>query len=508
MNQLNIVSLKIKNFLSLVDVEIKPGKVTQIVGDNGDGKTSILKALDFAVQGSNDPSLVRLGEDSTEVLVELSDNTIIRRRLNSEGRQNVDVSRDGMKATSPQALLGVLFDQSSFNPLELLDPKKRHDAIMASIDLKMDPKTLAAAIGVEEKDLPPLDYTQHGLRVLDQCHRYFYQRRAEANKDAADKKKRWQTYKADFKGVDAPKMQRKEVELRRQSCHTVIAQMDNHIKRIKDSHEVNRKNGEKLQKYTEEQTKIATRIEALKNTEASLEAETEKKVVEMRRELEEQIQKLWADTNRKQAEVKKDLAAETARLETSEQFVKEARESYHTEMEGDAGFVEEKLAAEKELAQLELADKEIDAAEATERSKKMIDDMESEFQSAEAFAEAIDMRVTALGGKVKKDLMTAAEMPVAGLQYVDGVFWVDGVAVDNLSTSATIRLAVAVARKISKKAKVICIDGAEQLDPQTWEAFMAEIKDDGFTYFVTKVGSPHIDQSGVVVPMQKGQVLQ
>jgi len=503
----NIVSLKIKNFLSLVDVEIKPGKITQIVGDNGQGKTSILKALDFAVQGSNDPSLVRLGEDSAEVLVELSDNTLIRRRLNSQGRQSVDVTRDGMKATSPQALLGALFDQSSFNPLELLDAKKRHDAIMKSIEIKLTAAELAGMIGVEEKDLPPLDYEQHGLKVLEQCHKYFYGRRAEANRDAEEKKKRWQTYAADFKGADTPRFTRADINAARENAKNIIATCQAAIDRIKAAHERNSKAMEKVERYEGERARISDAVKVLEKKRDAIDSETEKEEMEIKREFDRKVQALWKASNEKKAMLEREISAETARLESSAKFIKEARSEVIEAMEDDTPHANDMAQARLELANLEADERMIEAFEATQRNREMIAGMEREFQTAEAFAEALDKRVTALAGRVKKDVMASAEMPIKGLEYTDGQFLVDGVSVDNLSTAAAMKLSVAVARKLAKKAKVICIDGAEALDAKTWQAFKKEIKDDGFTYFITKVGTPHVDD-GVVLPMENGQVVQ
>lgn len=505
---MNIVSLKIKNFLSLVDVEIKPGKVTQIVGDNGQGKTSILKALDFAVQGSNDPSLVRLGEDSAEVLVELSDNTIIRRRLNSQGRQSVDVTREGMKATSPQALLGALFDQSSFNPLELLDAKKRHDAIMKSIEIKLDAATLAGMIGVEEKDLPPLDFGQHGLKVLEQCHKYFYQRRAEANRDAEEKKKRWQTYAADFKGADQPRFTRADINAARENAKNIITTCQAAIDRIKADHERNSKAMEKVSRYEGEKAKIADSIKVLEQKRDSIDSETEKQVIELQKELDLKIQGIWKASNEKKAMLEREISAENARLESSVKFIKEARSEVRDAREDDTSYANDMAQARLELANLEADERMIEAFEATQRNREMIAGMEREFQTAEAFAEALDRRVVALAGSVKKQVMESADMPIEGLEYVDGQFMVEGVSVDNLSTAAAMKLSVAVARKLAKKAKVICIDGAEALDSKTWTAFKKEIKNDGFTYFITKVGPAHADEDSSVIAMEKGQVAQ
>ncbi len=71
-------------------------------------------------------------------------------------------------------------------------------------------------------------------------------------------------------------------------------------------------------------------------------------------------------------------------------------------------------------------------------------------------------------------------------------------------------LAVSVARKLAKATKIICIDGAEALDPETWQALRTEIDADGFTYFVTKVGEAFtfgkLDDRRI--KMDHGQVLQ
>lgn len=471
--QINL--LRIKNFLSIGDVEIRPGKITQIVGDNNQGKTSILKALNFAVQGSKDPSLVKLGEDATEVLLELSDNTTIRRRLNSDGRQSVDVKRDGMKATSPQATLDALFDQSSFNPLELLDPKARTAAILKSIDIPMTAEILSAEIGVPADQLPPLDYTEHGLKVIEAAHRYFFQRRAEANKTAKEKRTKFETYSKDLPKPDqTPPLNRAEIQVEKNERAEMIRHERQRITDIDNMHERAKRAQEKVTKYVGEASKI-----------------------------DEQIHKLEAD-----------LMAAKARRQEADKFIESARADVQTDFPAKEPHEKNIAAMEREVQEYELMTKEWEKIEAVSTQAKMVADCEAEAGEAEKFADGLNTTVEALHGPVKKRIMERAEMPIAGLEYKDGAFMVNGMAVDNLSSSATIRLAVAVARKLAKKTKVICIDGAEQLDEHTWQAFVDEIKGDDFTYFVTKVGEPFIGIDPAIpgadktVTMKQGQVMQ
>lgn len=505
---MNITSLKIKNFLSLVDVEIKPGKITQIVGCNGEGKTSILKAVDFAVHGSKDQSLVRLGEDSAEVLIELSDATVIRRRLTSEGRQSVEVSREGMKATSPQALLNALFDQSSFNPLELLSEEKRHDAIMSSITLQIDAKTLAEALGIKESELPELDYTMHGLKVLDICYRYFYQRRAEANKEASEKKKRWETYRVDFKEVEAPVITRKEIEAKRQDLISEISSAQNKAQNLKTIEDENKKLSEKIASYEKAQKDIWANMQALETTKTEIEKDLIIKLATLKSDYELLVNKAKHESAAKEIELKEKISAGQARIESAHNFIQEAKASLKNDLESDSVYLKQKSDAEQALEQLKTAEKTIEAYEATEKSRSMIESMEGEFRTSEAFAKELDKRVSLLNDQIKKDLMSKAEMPIEGLQYINDQFLINGVSVDNLNTAAKVKLAVSVARHKAKKTKIICIDGAESLDETTWQAFLEETKDDGFSYFVTKVGAAHSDLTSTVIQMEKGHILQ
>lgn len=451
---MQITRIKIKNFLSISDVEIKPGQVTQITGNNNQGKTSIIKALDFAVKGSSDPSMVKLGEDAAEVLVELSDNTTIRRRLSAAGKQSVSVERDGASFKAPQQILGALFDDSSFNPLELLDSKNRTEAILRSIEIKVTPEVLAKELDLKVEDLPPLDYDKHGLKVLDDAHKYYYARRAEANKTAAEKKNRWETYQKDLpEAVPAPAKTRVELQKKRDEISSAMAEMREKRSFVMSEHDRSERAQKTHQSYVDAAAKIDLEI---KDLEAKLDV---------------------AKGRRKEAQKYIDSAAAAIPK------VLEALEPYEKSIR----------AAQADINDIDLQMKVWDTVDAQSKTVQMVKDLENEYGSAKKFAEQIDWRVQEFAN-VRSRLMASSEMPVPGLEFKDDQFFIDGVAVDNLSSSAALKLSIAVARKLAKKTKIICIDGAEQLDKQSWEVFENEIKGDGFEYFITKVGEPFPSQ--------------
>jgi DNA repair exonuclease SbcCD ATPase subunit len=475
---MEILKVQIKNFLSIADVEITPGQVNQIVGRNNAGKTTVIKALEFAIKGSSDGSLVKFGEESAEVVLELSDQTTVRRRINADGKQTVDVKREGMRSTSPQSYLDALFDGDAFNPLDLLDAKRRSDAILKSIDLKVTAQALANELGVSLETLPPLDYSQHGLKVLEQAHRYFYQRRAEANKDAADKRKRWETYLADLpKPSGTPPLSRELVNEAIQANERVIRELHGQVESIERSNEATRQEHDRAQQRV---IKWENALVGINND----------------------IVRITGEITKLQSELK---IAET-RLFEGQKVVEGAREEIPSmELESTDKQKEAimKLRFDNEKLNSDLMS--INAFDAVEKSRAMVRSMEAEYQSSQAFADSLTKKVEALAGPVKAKLMATAEMPVPGLEYKDGGFLVDGATVDNLSASKAMKLSVAVARRLAKKTKLICLDGAEALDEHTYRALRDEINDDGYTYFITKVGIPFAEAKDKVIAMDNGR---
>lgn len=486
----SIVGLKIKNFLSIVDLEIKPGQINQIVGKNNQGKTTVIKAMEFAAKGSSDASLVRHGQDAAEVVIELSDETTIRRRISAEGKSTVSVKRNGFLAPSPQSYLDGLFGSSAFNPLELLDPKKRTAAILNSIPLKITAERLSKEIQVPVDKLPPLDYDQHGLAVLDTCHKYLYQRRAEANKDVADKKKRWETYEADLpKTVFEKPPTREEITDAVTALNQTATELEAEIHLIDMENKTAELANTKSDRYD-------VAIEALK-TEAQ----------EVDRALAKHLDELQGLKEKAEHEAEKALAVLKSRIEDGERLLKEAQAEVPKDIKDKAPLLEQLATIRTDIEMTKGRVKDLEAFEAMEKQRAMVKDMENEFIAAGKTSTAITQRVEALAGPIKAKLMAEAEMPVAGLEYVDGGFLVNGIPVDNLSSSLALKLAIGVARKLAKKTKLICIDGAEQLDENTYWALKTEIEGDGYTYFVTKVGDafPGNDH---VIRMEKGAAVQ
>lgn len=117
--------------------------------------------------------------------------------------------------------------------------------------------------------------------------------------------------------------------------------------------------------------------------------------------------------------------------------------------------------------------------------------------------ERLDSVVKKLGKEVPQLLIKEAKLPVEGLEVTDTDVLVNGVSLDNLSTSEQLKFGLEICRKLNGEFKIICIDGVELLDPETFAWFLKEIADDDFQYFVTRV--QNAGETGIVI--EDGQIV-
>jgi ABC-type cobalamin/Fe3+-siderophores transport system ATPase subunit len=454
---MNIVKLQIKNFLSITDVQVSPGQITQVVGSNNQGKTSILKAIEAALKGSTDGNVVRHGEDQAEIIVEFSDGMSVHRKIKSDGTQSVKVSKNEMQAQSPQAFLNGIFESSAFNPLELLEPKRRVEALLQAIPVKLDADMVTVALSPLPVTLPPVDYEQHGLKALEALETYFFARRAEANKAHKSENERYKVMRSDYEALTIPEEPLTTPE-----------------------------------KTAEQSGKLDLQIQQVRKVEGEI---SKKNAVLLER------QKTLNDSAKKIEQLRNDLKHQEANhaiyVTTANNLADEIHAMALPFNLDQLREMQVQVEREKTLfAQRKAWNERNDAVYQQEKR------VEEAFTKSEALTRCLD----ALRGSLKEQIMGTAELPIPGITYKEGDFYYEGHSISMLSTSASMKLACGIARSLAKKSKIICLDGAEALDESNYAALHAEIENDGFTYFISKVGPAFMNTTDTVVQMEKGAV--
>lgn len=127
---LTIVRLDVQGFKRLTAVSITPrGEVVEIRGNNAQGKSSVLDAIEVALRGKKaaPENPVHSGAEKAEVRLDLGSLTI-ERTIQPSGTQALKIRSADPAQPSTQAALDALLGQISFDPYEFVRLKPREQA--------------------------------------------------------------------------------------------------------------------------------------------------------------------------------------------------------------------------------------------------------------------------------------------------------------------------------------------------------------------------------------------
>jgi hypothetical protein len=425
---MKITKIRIRNFLGIENFQPDGlGKLNRIEGGNGVGKSSVVKAIQEAIKSSGtDPSLIRLGEDRAEIMIEIDDSIEVARTI-TRTANTVKVVSDGTPVNKPQAFLKSLIGPYNFNPVEffLAKPRERRELLLSSIPFTIQPDDITGIVGEDcEVDLDKFDYTKHGLSVLEDIRRTVYERRTEENRELIRLTKAVEQDKRDI-----PQIFNKDE----------YADFD-------------------LEAKVSELSAAKVAIEGHERDKAQIETMRQRSI-----EIGNDIDRLKAEIVRQESE--------KARLVEEGKALVQKVESFEPP---DVASMDRLIGGYKEA----------------QRLTNKLEDIERKEQGvaeSKARHEALDSFYKLLGGDVPRGLLAKMQLPVDGLEIKGDTITVKGVDVDKLSTSEQIKFATRIARSLAGELKIVCIDRFESLDKPAREAFEAECAGDEFEYFVTVV---------------------
>jgi DNA repair exonuclease SbcCD ATPase subunit len=449
---MNISLIQIRNILGIKELDITPGKVTEIKGRNGTGKSSVLGAIRAALGVSefSPAQLIHQGEEQGEIVLVLDDGTTVKRRITANGTDVKVTDAQGMKFAKPQTILQSLFAVTQFNPLALLqaDKKSRDErtrTVLECLPLSLDKDTILELTPQLSSQLSHIDTNRHGLDVLNDIEKRVFDRRTDVNRDL----KKVQANIEELKNTLPPEEDRASPVESLDDLRSKKAALD-------------KKREEYLTNFERERRE--SREATIKQYNDALEVE------------EQQRQQKIAEINRafeaKREELTRIKDDSLQRIEEHFHVVStEKQQAYESRMEPITA----------EMARLEEASRNA-AALKTQR------DMLKKFE-----AEELDLKVeagaltTAIDRVREYRLNAVSEFPIDGLSIVDGEVHYEGLAFDQLNTAKRIELAVNLAVLKSGDLGVICVDGCEALDNATFAMLETICREKGLQMICTEV---------------------
>lgn len=139
---MKILKLTAENIKKLRCIEITPtGEIVTIAGKNGQGKTSVLDSIWWALAGTShiQAKPIRKGASKARVRLDLGE-LIVERRFTENGSTLAVESADGARYPSPQKMLDALIGELSFDPLAFarMDAGKQFEELRRVSKLDVD----------------------------------------------------------------------------------------------------------------------------------------------------------------------------------------------------------------------------------------------------------------------------------------------------------------------------------------------------------------------------------
>lgn len=145
---MKVTHVKISNILGLDSLEISPGKLTEISGRNGEGKTSVVEAIKSALKGGHDATLLRNGAEEGEVVLVFDNGYEIRKHVTTD-KSDLRVRNNGVAVKSAATVLDSLRDLISVNPVDFIhaDSKRRLQLLLEALPIELTDAELSSAAG-------------------------------------------------------------------------------------------------------------------------------------------------------------------------------------------------------------------------------------------------------------------------------------------------------------------------------------------------------------------------
>jgi len=463
---MRIIQLTAENVKKLSAVEIKPdGNMVQITGKNGQGKTSVLDAIWWAIAGTSNIQAqpIRKGEEKARIELQLGNagktELVVERRFTEKGSTLTVKNGDGFKAGSPQAMLDDLLGALTFDPLAFMrqGEKDQFNTLRSLVTLEIDPE------------------------ALDKANAEDFTRRTGVNRDAKAKR-------AQAAAIQVAS----DLPVDRIDANALLNEMASASETNADveRRKLNRENAVREIENSKQQ------IDGSKATLPKLVDEIVTTAAATTKDLEAQIAALQSKIN-----ATAELSAQ--RIKTT----RDAAEKLQNDYQAKILDTQAKLDAAPPLPDLiDIADlrQQIDAATAVNNqidARNRRAEIEAEAEILETESKALTLAMTDREEK-KREALSKIEMPVAGLSFGDGVVTFNGVPLNQASDAEQLIVSTSIAAALNPKLRVLRIRDGSLLDDEAMERLAKFADEQDMQIWVERV-----DSSGMVgIVMEDGHV--
>lgn len=444
---MKIINLKAENIKRLKAVDITPdGDVVVIAGKNGEGKSSVLDAIEMALRGKDfvPGKPIRDGQEKASVRLDLG-KFVVERRFTASGTYLEVKAADGAKYPTPQAILDGLTASITFDPLEFarMDAPKQVEALRRLIKLDVD------------------------IDALDAANKADFDARTDVNRRA-------KAALAELNGMEA----KLPPEAERPAAKVDVVALVGEVTKLKDQARADQvlrdriANGETVIATTKNAAALAEKNaqERFDREEAEEKARREKWEADRKRIIDEEVER------------QKTAAAEVVRLENALKALKDEA-------------AKPTPATPEAIAE---AEAKLQGAEGVNRAFALVEEAiakKAAYNALHAESEALTAKIDGRA-KDRAAAIAAAKMPIDGLSLADGVVTFKGIPFDQASSAEQIRVSTAIAMAMNPELRVIRIKDGALLDDDSMSILRDMAKTGDFQIWIERVGDGEV---GVII---------
>lgn len=428
---MNIQKIKIANLLGIEELEFDPGRFTLIEGRNGSGKTSVLESIKHALNGGHDARLLRNGSDKGEIVLILDDGVQLTKTVTPSKSDIKIFDKDGNRINKPQTYIDRLIDMLSVNPVQFLtsDKKNRVNYLLEAIPMKLTKDQLEKSLNGMSGRVKD-DLSGHALEAIGRIYKQFYDERTGVNRALKEKSATMTQLKESVSGL----------------CFS-----------------------------TDE---IKEKLLILENKKSDMET---KKSLFLEQAVQSRVRKLDQEEERFQDEINR------LRLEHEENKMEIHNCFDNQKEEIQSKFDDKYIPLLNELTKLKEQQKQYDSHEKT---RELLEQFEQECLKLKEETEKLSGALNGLDN-LKESLLR--DLPVNGLEIKDGEIFCKDIVFDKLNTAEQVKIAVEVAKLRANELGIICVDGIERLDKETFDEFKCKAIESGLQMIVTRVGDSELN---------------
>lgn len=398
---MKIIELRAENIKRLVAVTIKPdGNIVEITGKNGQGKTSVLDAIWWALEGQKNIQAVpiRKGATSAKIRLDLGELKITRTFGQARDPKTKEPTGDfttsivventqGARFPSPQAVIDGLLGALSFDPLAFT---------------RMKPGEQLETL---KRFVPDVDF-----EAIDRANKADFDKRTDLNRQAK--------------------------VLRANESAIVIS--------------------ESAPKQAVDEVALTEKLDAAGKQNADLETQKLRRLAAT-----ETIERLREDARKNETHIAKLMADVELFRENANRWKIKASELEEQLAKSEALPDPINTAAIKdELSSARKVNAEYSRNESARRQKIAIGEQAAEVEKKAAeLTQAIERRK-----QQKEDAIAAAKMPIDGIGFGDGAVLMNGIPFDQASDAEQLRASIAIAAAMNPKLRVIRVRDGSLLD--------------------------------------------